>query len=256
MITCPHCGGTFADEAVKCPYCGNMHLAGANAAYHQKAQDLADDLADLADDAAETYQETLHHHGKQVAKVVAIVAAVLILLLAIAALWRSRTPTTTNTEALKTQLLLQQEVHAALDEIYAQGDYDALLDYQMAVYDEYDDFTLMYWDHYEFLTTYFDYTIFLAEQAEVAAGGQTTTTDLAWFLCIVVRDYDSDVYETTPEEDVVLIQGYQQEMLAFLQEMLGVSEAEIDAFYQAELAAEGWCSYTSCEEFIERWYQP
>ena len=47
MVICKNCGGSFNDEADRCPYCGTMHKKGAYAKFRRKVSDVIDRLLGL-----------------------------------------------------------------------------------------------------------------------------------------------------------------------------------------------------------------
>ena len=46
-IRCTSCGGEYTSDAAACPYCGTIYVAGAEAHYMNKLDDIREDMEDL-----------------------------------------------------------------------------------------------------------------------------------------------------------------------------------------------------------------
>ena len=46
-ICCGNCGGSYDDELPKCPYCGSIHISGAEKEYMEKLEDVREELEEL-----------------------------------------------------------------------------------------------------------------------------------------------------------------------------------------------------------------
>ena len=81
MIACQNCGASFADDAARCPYCGALNPAGAEAAYMAQLEDLREGTDQLDDDVRHDLEADVRHSASFALKATAIAAAVIIALL-------------------------------------------------------------------------------------------------------------------------------------------------------------------------------
>lgn len=253
-MICKSCGGVFSDDEVKCPYCGTMHLAGATAAYRQKIEDINEDLAELGDLPAESYKETVTSQGRKVFKIILITVAILfgILLLAyLPILIFEKNASYNDADYLKAQMLWEQEHFSELDALYTAGDYQGLLALEDALYAEDNSFSIYNWEHSDFLSAYRIYNEFLISKAVYDTGEEISNIEYSSILNFAVAKYETNLYQTYTEEELVLLASYRAEATSFLEESLGLTEDDLSAFYQDCMEKYDWVSYSRCAEYID-----
>ncbi len=253
-MICKNCGGTFAEDATKCPYCGSMHLAGATAAYHQKFEDMTDDLAALGDNHVDIYKKMMRHQGRRTLIYIAIAVAIICGFLG---LWFASAKAESalneaNAAEAKARLAWQAETYTMLDGLYSTGEFDAIIAFEDALFaDNPNNYSLYYWSHCDFLDAYRDYTEFIAAQQMYETTGEADTVAFASTLRFYLAYYEAPYYVSFTESDLVLVQGYVAEMGDFLQEVLGLTEDELLALHDSMAEDDGWVSFANCYDYIE-----
>lgn len=248
-MICRSCGGTFADSATKCPYCGTMHLVGATEAYNQKFEDMNDDLAALGDTHTAVYKQTAHRQTTRVGKVVIITLAVALgfagLSFALTTLIDSAYD---NTDAVKAQMLWQTEYFPILDTLYEAGEFDELLACEEAVYSD-TDFSLYTWTHYEFLSCYRTYTECLSYIDDYENGAVLSAYPYTQMLYFYLDEQTNRSYRCYTEADCALIDEYLVVVADFLEESLSLQEDDLVAL-STELIDDNFVSYSLCSDYI------
>ncbi len=254
MIVCKNCGGTFAENVTKCPYCGTMHLAGATAAYNQKFEDMTDDLADLGDEHIDEYKKAMHTQSKHALRQISIVAAIVVgasaIIFALSQVVTSATQSS-NVDSIKAQLAWQTETFPMLDALYEAGDYEALVTFDSELYASGADYTIYEWAHYDFLYTYYSYRTCHEIIESYAQGGTLSDYNYTQLFYFSIAQYDDHYYLNYTEEDTLLIADFYAEVTAFLDESIGISAADTLALYEEFYQEDGWVSYSECADYIE-----
>ncbi|MFI3170284.1 MAG: hypothetical protein R3Y06_10105 [Faecalibacterium sp.] len=248
-MICKSCGGTFADSATKCPYCGTMHLAGATEAYNQKFEDMNDDLAALGDTHTAVYKETAQRQTKHVGKVLIITLAVVLGFAGISfALTKLIDSFDDNTDDIKAQMQWQTEYFPVLDALYEAGEFDELLAFELAVYTD-TDFSLYAWTHYEFLTCYSTYTECLSYIADYENGEVLSEFPYTQMLYFYLEEQTSRSYRSYTETDCAYVDEYLIVIADFLEESLSLQEDDLLAL-RTELLDDNFISYSLCSDYI------
>ena len=80
-IRCTNCGGEYTSDAAACPYCGTIYVAGAEAHYMNKLDNIREDMEDLNELARkETGAELKSAVKKTILTVVFIVGGVALIM--------------------------------------------------------------------------------------------------------------------------------------------------------------------------------
>ncbi len=252
-MICQNCGGTYANDATKCPYCGTMHLAGATVAYNQKFEDITDDLAALGDSHVAEYKETIHRQTKHAFRFFVIGA--LIALVFASAFWtllHIETLIDNDADTMIDQLAWQSAQYPALDALYEAGDFDAILAFEDALYeDNANDYTLNDWSHYRFLDIYVSYSDFAESLQSDTPVDRENSIDYAQMLHFYLTYDEPASYLDLTETDLALVAGYVAEVAAFYQQAFGLSEADLLALEPTVTSESGWIRLTLCLEYIE-----
>ena len=80
-IECPNCGAVFESKEPKCPYCGHINPAGAEAKFLRDLEKTRKDLDGVDEEAKAAYSGEINKGAKSVLKTVAIVAIVIAVLI-------------------------------------------------------------------------------------------------------------------------------------------------------------------------------
>ena len=137
-IKCRECGALIDGQVARCPYCGAINEAGAEQKYMEDMDTLRDNLEDLGDIPKEEITQEVRKHLKFTGKTVVITLVVIIVVAAALFLYSKRwdfamylyeTASQTTTADAREQLLWEKENYPRLDEWFAEGNFDALLDF-------------------------------------------------------------------------------------------------------------------------------
>lgn len=151
FVICNSCGGKCEEELEKCPYCGSTLLAGAEKKYMEQLRDVRERMEDLKEAPMEETKTAIRKQGK--ALKVGLILGVVLIALACAFLWLMNARTQLSEEEYKQQYLWKQEMYPQMDELYAAGDFEGLVQFY---YEHLDDpHQVIYsWEHYNFLDVY------------------------------------------------------------------------------------------------------
>lgn len=252
-MICDNCGGTFAEDAPKCPYCGAMYFAGASAAYDKKIEDLTDDLADLADDAAVVYKQTMRRHIKYI--VIMLGIAVLVVVITVLLAYRSNISSNRNAEDYRAQLAWAQTAYPMLDAWYEAGDFDAILAYQEELQnDKTNNYNLYDWEHYDFWSAYYTYTDCLEIITRYENNETIWEGELISAMLFAMETYEPTTYQIYTDEELELLTEYRAEVFLFLQEILNVTTQDFEDFYSQAADVDGGVYYSECQKFVTEHY--
>ncbi len=147
LIVCDSCGAQFGNDEAKCPYCGTMNYAGAEKEYLGKLEEIREGVEDLETVPVREAKAELKKQGSFVKKVVigfCLLAAVLGIVMFLYEKFYERDK--------KEDFLWEQTNFPIMDEMYASGKYEELVEfYQQA---EQEDRTVYMWEHAEFARAY------------------------------------------------------------------------------------------------------
>ncbi len=255
MVHCKNCGGTFDETAVKCPYCGTMHFAGAAAAYNQKIETITDDLKDLGDLPAQAYKDAVVTQGKHISKIllttVIVVALIAGLVFAVFILPGLLTENY-DAEIARQQVIWSQTVYPELDALYEAGDFDAILAFETDLYSDNDNiYSLFSWSHYNFLESYRTHTEVVEAQARFATDLAYSEFDLGYILYFALGAYQDTSFEGYTETDLIYLTEYYQSASDFLQENFDFTEDDLAQLYQTFTADDGWVGLNETMAYME-----
>lgn len=252
-MICDNCGGTFAEDAVKCPYCGALHFAGASAAYDQKIEDITDDMADLADDAAVAYKQTMRGHLKRV--LIAVCLAVVVAIGVVVFAFSSRTTNSNSVDEYKAQLAWAQTTYPMLDAWYEADDFEAIIAYEEELAnDKTTNYNIYDWEHYDFCYDYYTYTDCLQTIARYENDETVWEGDLISAMQFVMNGYEPITYQVYTDEELEILTEYRAEVSLFLQDILNVTAQDLEDFYLETAEVEGGVYYNNCKEFVQEHY--
>ncbi len=261
-MICPNCGGEFADWALKCPYCGSTNEQGAESEYMKHMEDLRGKLDQLDEEARESYKSSMNLTLKKLLKCLGILLATA-LLLALGVFLIKKIYTQKEEDFYMAQKAWQKEEYKKLDALYEKGSYDEILTESYNILEG--DYSISTWDHYCFITEFYDnYSDLLAAKEQLKEGA-----DDSYFLgsglysALYLSQYATDDYIKQLREDyktkgtyglsedeVTLVKDYQKEALDFLKKDLGYSTDQIHTVYK-ECLTNGYLSGESCYKKAE-----
>lgn len=116
-------------DSAKCPYCGALNAVGGEKQYMEHLFDLKEDVKDLKDVPLQTYRQELKKSSRIIKRTLFICSIVALLAVGLFLItdkfWYAKMPVAERKE----QLLWEKENFPKLDALYADGDYDGILEY-------------------------------------------------------------------------------------------------------------------------------
>lgn len=252
-MICKECGAKFDVHKPACPYCGALNYIGAEKEYMEHLKDIENDLSEMSDDSKEAYHATIKKSTLIIITTLCISFLFLILIAGIFYLHSSHSDKK-ESDLARAQLLWREQYFDDLDRLYEAGDYDGILDF----YDEHindEGFSPYSWEHCDFIEVYDFYTQFLTESASL---DMTSLDDMTWCLYDAAQvDYSTTQdFLTYTDEELALIQSWQKETHRFYQEVLGLSDSEIDEMWSVITSDDSLSIPTSrgCKRFLEKYF--
>lgn len=254
MIKCESCGASYDELEPVCPYCGSLNYIGSNALYHEKLDDIKEDLSNLPEEQVNEYVDTALSTTKKTGKFLLI--AIAICLLVAGSIYY-----TMNIAGSRDYGEIQEwqdENYPLLDEMYEEGDYEGILDFMNNITEkEYEKgFSLYNWNHYEFISCYQGYGLSeLIINGYDEYGIRDGELGLLIFVCIEGRYYIEE--DTFTEQELPIIEESYMQIKDFLISTMGIEESKIDELYEESLC-DGYILVTPAFDYgdsIEGEYQ-
>ncbi len=252
---CSHCGSELKDTDAKCPYCGALNPLGAEAAYMDQLDDLKEDTEELGDVPIKEYQKTLKKQGKFAVKVaLGVIGVCLVIFLIIRG--KIFYEDLQSKKIIESQMKFEQKYFPKLNDLYQQGDDEAVLSYLNELYGEEGAEALFQWEPMVYYTYYEEYleVEWLWERIE---DGTLSQEDLIFgFPYVLKLAFEeipaSDVRKMT-EKQLETINGFCEETRKMMKEVLPISEEEARTIYQ-DCCREGYLNYEICEKYASEIY--
>lgn len=260
---CPNCGGEFAEWAPKCPYCGNMNPKGAEKEYMAHMEELKNRLDQVDEESEKDYQKTMGKAAKRLLIFVGAAAALIILVFVALNIWQKKQDEKAEARQIAEEAW-QKEEFVKLDEMYAKGDYEGIIDEYYATLGE--NHNIYSWEHYEYVMEFYVYYAdMLAAKNQIEGKvGDTYTLGKGLYGALYLTKMVSDDqisrleenYQSTQrspgltKEEGKLVREYQTEARDFLETKINWTQAEIDSFYES-CSRDGDFSTAMCYEKAE-----
>lgn len=248
-IKCLNCGAEFSRELAKCPHCNAIYEWGAEKKYMQNLERIKEDLADIPEQVQKTYKKEASATWK---KIFVIVGAATVLVGVLAGIFAGihKTREKSYETDLKAQLLWEKENFPKMDEWYAQGDYDAILEWMYECYED-EGYAVWNWEHYSFISAYDSYLSFMdsiddmknAESVNKRAFQYTTSS--AMYLAFFLKE------KNYAPEEWKLIQEWQADAEEALYDELGFTKEEVQELYE-KINHDGYIDYDECDNYTNK----
>lgn len=226
-IKCNSCHGLFENTEAKCPFCGTFYYEGAEQQYLENLDHIVEDFQELHQLTKEEVIEDARITSKKLLKLFQKTAFLvgIIVVIAVAVLSDSRKSPITESEQ-KNQLLWEKETYPMLDEWYAQGEYDRIMDfYDQLNADENNPYSMVQWEPLIFLLKYKENLMFHRIKEEYFTTGQLDPVDLGKIL---ISTLDDTIYYLYSEEEQLKVDDYILEQRQFLQEEFHYTDTELE----------------------------
>lgn len=246
-VICKYCSAKIEESEPQCPYCGSVNEKGAEAEYLNRLENVREELEGLEEVPKEEIRKEIHRQKsflKKVFLIILIVAAVF----AVCALLSDFPYQTDN----KAGFLWKQENVPVMDELYRQGSYEeALKIYREG--QENSNVSLYNWEHSDFFDVY-ETILYIQGTLEYEAEGYELTEAQCMSLFFDEWNVIESVMQVLEEEEKAKLREYTDAVLQDFDERWNLSEEDYERFYN-ELEENGFISFSSCAEYIDKWYK-
>lgn len=234
-ITCKSCGATIPISSKFCSFCGSVNEIGDELDYQEKLKNLKENLEDLENVTEDSYKEEVVKNVRNIGRIAIIIGALFVVIAIIVAIifyvHQKR-----KTVALRDEIVWQKETYARLDEMYENGDYDAICDFYNDFYmsNDYGRYSLGAWEHNTFLDVYTLYKELIrsVEFCEKYPENKDEEKNYA-FNCIVslvLTDWEkADYAKQLTGKDKSLIEEYRKYAYSVLENNFHMTEAELES---------------------------
>lgn len=260
-IFCENCGAAFDAGEPKCPHCGFISYPGAEEKYMKDLETVEDNLEDVVIDQKKAYKREL---SKQVKKTILlfIIAAVIVLTIIgiIAGISKLVDYSYRSDYDAKKELLWEKENFPKLDKLFEEGNYEAIIEFQNALYEDRDNTHSLYeWQYSWFVNVCRSYALIQSYMQDLDNGetlrkksGGTLVREVMWLYS---EEYKKENYKQVyTEKELAIAEGYSSEMKALLIQRLKFTEEEIDELYE-KCMKDGYFNSTVCYDYGEQIYE-
>lgn len=246
-IICRYCAAEFDEMLPKCPYCDSTNYKGAEAEYFEKLEDVRDNMEDLEDVPEEEAKKEIRKQGNFLKKVFIVIGVIVVLLVALMIWLDSR-----YERDEKAGFLWVQANVPVMNDLYEQGKYDEAMAIYIEGYQN-PDVSLYDWEHDDFFQAY-DNILYVQDILEEEANGHELSkvecTGLFYDEWKVIGLVNSGM----DEEEWGILSEYTNAILKDFHERWNISEEDYEKLYN-ELEENSFVSYSSCEKYIDKWYE-
>lgn len=256
-MRCKNCGAEFSAREDRCPYCGAVNHARAEKKYMKKLYGMKKEMGELPETSMETYKKGVSHHLKRVI-ILVFVMAVVAIAGAVLFLQMEKWQDASYEEEQYKRIQWQNEVFPQLDQWYAKGDYQAILDYEDRLFEEDNKYGIYDWDHYELIDRYRWYSRCLYWSEYLKAGNQLEGLDwgdallAGMILCYETDDEylaaSQESYELNggryglSPQDAQLVEEWREAGRTLLFDDMGQTKEEMDELYTSAMK-DGYMDY-------------
>lgn len=230
MLHCENCHAVIPIDSAKCPYCGALNAFGGEKQYMERLFDLKEDVEELKDVPIETYKRELGKNSRLIRRTLIIcgIAAVLVFgaVFVINKFEYAEIPAAERKE----QMLWEKENFPILDELYADGDYDGILEFEAKnCEDGY--YSIYNWEHSDFISIYRWY-IFCKDSAVAAELNEYDDESVHRFIMDAMCMLQNREYVVYDAEEQELIAEYQDAVREILRSQFAMQDEDFDALYE------------------------
>lgn len=240
---CKSCGALVPPGAARCPYCGSSWEPEAEREYMRSLDRVRNDLDKVGDIGEEAFQKESRRVGRRVIGIVIGVLLVFALLYGIS-LYRRSGEDRRNREEYAWKI----ENLPAMDRLYEEGDYDALLE---AYKEAQDNGHLLYdWEHFYFCE-YYQSVRYAREFLQMREKGLFEETDAVLLLNDELRFRGIAYRRGIPADDrkkiLEIISPFEND----LTEVFHASAEDIESFDQMLEKNSGFPEYNVCKDYVK-----
>ena len=156
-IICPNCGAAIEVHEPKCPFCGYINIPGAEEKFMQDLEHTEEQLSQIPEQQKEQIKKSIFKSSKVIWITILIVVLIAVVLIGGHFAIESIIYDASEYDA-KAEMIWERENYPLLDEMYAAGDYDRILELENNLYlineEEGTNHSFYNWEHYQFITIY------------------------------------------------------------------------------------------------------
>jgi hypothetical protein len=145
-IECPNCGATFEAREPKCPYCGHINPAGAEAKFLRDLEGTRKKLDKVDDEARSGYGAEVKRGAGSVVKIAVIAAVIIAVLAGVIHIMNNTIFDYGFKGDYAEELTWEHEAFEEYDELYEAGKYEELME---RIAEDGEDHDVWNWENYD-----------------------------------------------------------------------------------------------------------
>ena len=145
-VKCSNCGAEYNFTETKCPFCGYINTAGAEAKFMQGLGKTKNALGSVAEDIKHEHANEKQKWVRHVLKIVILVFIVLLLLFGIANYVEHNSYANQDKDNYTEELVWQHKRFEEYDKMFENKEYESLLE---AIANDLEKHEVYNWEHYE-----------------------------------------------------------------------------------------------------------
>jgi len=256
-VICPNCGAAIYENEANCPFCGYINLPGAEEKFMHDIKKTERDMSNIPELQKAEYKKSLSKSSKIIFITVGITALIAAIIFGIHLLFENYMFSYSEQDA-KAQMLWNKENYPILDEMYANGDYDGIVEFENALFEtnskEKTEYRMYDWEHYDFISGYRYYmsTELYIEQLDRGEelskyGKENLVYYCMWFY---YKQYDKQrTYMTFTDEEIEILNGYREITNDYLFGRLGFTQEEVDELLEKAVDEYEYLNAKECYEY-------
>ncbi len=256
-VICPNCGASIYENEASCPFCGYINIPGAEEKFMRDIKKTERDMSHIPDLQKAEYKKTVSKSSRIIFITIGITVVVAAVLIGIYLLF-DKVIFAYDAGDAKAQMIWNKENYPILDEMYANEDYDGIVEFEYELYDQNREnktnYNIYDWEHYHFIMGYRNYqsiedTIAYMDKGEEISryGKENLVYYCMWFY---YRQYaQPDTYMIFTDEEIELLDEYREITNGYLFGRLGFTEEEADKLLKKAVDEYGYLNAVDCYDY-------
>ena len=256
-VICPNCGAAIYENEASCPFCGYINIAGAEEKFMRDIKKTERDMSNIPQLQKEEYKKSMSKSSKIIFITIGITALIAAILIGFYLLFDKVVYYYTESDS-KAQISWNRENYPILDEMYANGDYDGIVEFENAMFEQNakdkTEYRMYDWEHYDFIGGYRNYTMTeyyfeLLDAGEELSryGKENLVYYCMWFY---YRQYDQEkTYMTFTDEEIEILDGYREITNGYLFGRMGFTQEEADELLEKAVDEYNYLNARECYDY-------
>lgn len=258
-VICPNCGASIYENDASCPFCGYINIPGAEEKFMRDIRKTEQDMGEIPKLQKEEYKKSLSKSSKIIFTTIAI-TAVLFIACALFLFGFEKITYYDSGKNAKAQMIWNSENFPILDAMYAEEDYDGILEYEYRLFEqnaENDTNYQMYdWEHYNFLSGYRNYKKveeFVAKMDNRQLSKYEVKELVYNCLWFYDRQYNKNrEFMIYTDEEIALLDSYREITNGYMFGKLGFTQEEADKVMETMLTDYGILDVRKSYKYAEK----